>query len=73
VSEPVTVDDARLQHDLEAVVRAYAARILGEPQGAVAPFPPGSDITPTEALVVAGAILRAAEISSFELAAILNL
>jgi hypothetical protein len=69
----MTVADARLQHDLEAVVRAYAARILGEPQGSVAPFPPGSDITPTEALVVAGAILRAAEISSFELAAILNL
>jgi hypothetical protein len=67
------VSDARLQQDLETVVRAYAARILEEPQGTVAPFPPGSDITPTEALVVAGEILRAAEISSFELAAILNL
>jgi hypothetical protein len=66
------VSDAWLQNDLEAAVRAYAARILDAPEGSLDPFPAGSAVTPTEALVVAGAILRFAEISSFELAAILN-
>jgi hypothetical protein len=73
VTEPATIDDLHLQRDLEKAVRAYAARILDEREGAVDPFPAGSPVTPTEALVVAGAILRTAEISSFELAAILNL
>jgi hypothetical protein len=62
-----------LQRALTAVLRAYAHAIMAEGS---APFPPFSSrdpLTATEALLVAGEILRAAEISSFELASMLNI
>jgi hypothetical protein len=63
-----------LQHALTALLRAYAQRIIDA--GGAAPFPPftaEAPLTATEALLVAGEILRAAEISSFELASMLNI
>jgi hypothetical protein len=67
------LDDEELQQLLAAVVRSYAARIIDEPGDALAPFPPDSGVTATDAILAAGEILRAMEISSFELATILNL
>lgn len=65
--------DADLQRVLTAAVRAYARRSLDRPEGALAPFARPDEVSATEAIVAAGAILREAEISSFELATILNL
>ena len=67
------LDTLELQRLMELVVRRYAALILGQGSDLTLPFPPGSTITATEALVAAGQILRFAEISSFELASILNI
>jgi hypothetical protein len=67
------LDDGDLQRLLTAALRSYARRSLDRPEGALTPFAGPAEVTPTEALVAAGAILREAEISSFELATILNI
>jgi hypothetical protein len=67
------LDEAALRRLLTATVRSYARRSLERPEGAIQPFATGAEVAPTEALVTAGAILRAAEISSFELATIFNM
>jgi hypothetical protein len=67
------LDEAALQRLLTAVTRSYARRSLDRRDWAIEPFAPGAEMTATEALVTAGAILRAAEISSFELATIFNI
>jgi hypothetical protein len=66
------LDDEALQRLLTAAVRAYSRRSLDRPAWSLEPFAPGAEVTATEAIVVAGAILRSAEISSFELASIFN-
>jgi hypothetical protein len=66
------LDEEALQRLLTAVVRTYARRSLDRREWEIAPFAPEAEVTATEALVVAGSILRAAEISSFELASIFN-
>jgi hypothetical protein len=66
------LDEASLQRLLTAVVRAYSRRSLDRREWEIAPFAPEAEVTATEALVAAGSILRAAEISSFELASIFN-
>jgi hypothetical protein len=66
-------DDGDLQRLLTAAVRSYARRSLDRPEGALRPFANPGEVSPTEAIVAAGAILRDAEISSFELATILNI
>ena len=68
-----SLEPDQLQHALTVVLRAYAQGIIA---AGSAPFPPFSatdPLTATEALLVAGEILRAAEISSFELASMLNI
>jgi hypothetical protein len=67
------LDDGDLQRLLTAAVRSYARRSLDRPEGALAPFAGPDEVSATEAIVAAGAILREAEISSFELATILNI
>jgi hypothetical protein len=67
------LDEAALQRLLTAVTRSYARRSLDQRDWAIEPFAPDAEMTATEALVTAGAILRAAEISSFELATIFNI
>jgi hypothetical protein len=66
------LDDAALQRLLTAAVRTYSRRSIDRPAWEIEPFAPEAEVTATEALVAAGAILRAAEISSFELASIFN-
>jgi hypothetical protein len=65
--------DEELQQLLGRLVHEYAERILAATETPLAPYPPEAGITATEALVVAGQILRTADISSFELATILNI
>lgn len=65
-------DDAALQRLLTVAIRAYSRRSIDRPAWEIEPFAPGAEVTATEAIVTAGAILRAAEISSFELASIFN-
>jgi hypothetical protein len=69
-----SLEPSELQRLLTLVTRAYAERII-EQHGS-APFPPyaaGAEVTATETLVVVGEMLRASEISSFELASMLNI
>jgi hypothetical protein len=66
------LDDAALQRLLTAAVRCYSRRSLDRREWEIAPFAAGAEVTATEALVTAASILRAAEISSFELASIFN-
>jgi hypothetical protein len=67
------LDDDQLQRLLGLLLHEYAERILAATDTPLAPYAPEAGITATEALVVAGQILRTAEISSFELATILNI
>jgi hypothetical protein len=64
--------DDDLQRLLGSVAHEYAQRVVGG--GAdLLPFAPDAALSATETLVVAGQLLRAAEISSFELASMLNI
>jgi hypothetical protein len=65
---PVT--DAEIQRRLADAIRAYAARV--QELGELDPFPPGSEVTPTDVAITAAAMLKAAEVYSFELAAMFN-
>ena len=71
------IDDATLQRLLGHAVRAYSRRVnSGDLAGATtffAPYPEDLDITATEAATTAAALLRAAEITTFEIAAMFNL
>jgi hypothetical protein len=75
MSDPAlaTLDDEQLQRLFGELVHEYAERILAATDTPLAPYTAEAGITATEALVVAGQILRTAEISSFELATILNI
>jgi hypothetical protein len=68
-----SLDGDELQQVLTSVLRDYAARVLADGRAPFPPFSEASPLTPTEALVVAGEILKAAKISSFELASMLNI
>jgi hypothetical protein len=64
--------DDELQRLFGDVARAYAERVIQNGTDLL-PSAPEAALSATAALVVAGQILRAAEISSFELASILNI
>jgi hypothetical protein len=66
-----SLDDSALQRLLATTLRVYAGRIIES--GSFPPFTTTDPLTATEALLTAGEILRAAEISSFELASMLNI
>jgi len=66
-------DDEQLQRLVGLLVHEYAKRVLAATETPLPPYTPQAGIAATEALVVAGQILRTAEISSFELATILNI
>jgi hypothetical protein len=68
--EPSTASDAELQRHLAEAVEAYAARV--QEHGELHPFPPGREVTPTDVAITAAAMLKAAEVYSFELAAMFN-
>ncbi len=64
VSPEATLSDAELQRSLAALVREFARRAEGE---RVSPFPPGHDVTATEAMITVSAILSATGLQLFEL------
>jgi hypothetical protein len=67
------LDDAQLQQLLGLLLHEYAERVLAATEIPLAPYGEATGITATEALMVAGQIMRTANISSFELATILNI
>ena len=71
------IEDATLQRLLGHAVRAYSRRVnSGDVVGITTFFPPypeDLDITATEAATTAAALLRAAEVTTFEIAAMFNL
>lgn len=62
--------DTEIQEALAAAVRAYAGRVLEG--GDLPPFAEGDDVDQTAVAITAAAILKAAEVYSFELAAMFN-
>ncbi len=59
------LSDAELQRSLAALVREYARR--AEDDRSFLPFPPGADVTATDAMITVSAILSATGLQLFEL------
>jgi hypothetical protein len=68
---PNAESDAALQRALADAVEAYAARVYEF--GELAPFPPDRAVLASDVAVAAAAILRAADVYSFEIAAMFNI
>jgi hypothetical protein len=66
-SSTSTPEDDAIRAALADAVEAYGARV--REHGDLHPFPAGRDPSPTDVAVTAAAILRAAQVHSFELAA----
>lgn len=62
-----TPEDRAIQSALADAVEAYGARV--REHGELDPFPSEREPSPTDVAVTAAAILRAAQVHSFELAA----
>ncbi|MGH2849672.1 MAG: hypothetical protein ACRDLP_03550 [Solirubrobacteraceae bacterium] len=62
--------DAALQRALADAIEAYALRV--REHGQIPPFPPDREVMPTDVAITAAAILKAAEVYSFEIAAMFN-
>ncbi|MBM3676352.1 MAG: hypothetical protein FJW96_00490 [Actinobacteria bacterium] len=67
------IGDDALQRLFAAVVRRYASRVVEDGATSLPPVAAEAGTTATEALVAAGGLLRATEVSSFELANMFNL
>jgi len=69
--EPQSLEDGELVEQLAALIRAYVARLQARPPAA--PLAQWTDrLTATESVLFAVELLRAAEVTSFELAAMFN-
>jgi hypothetical protein len=68
---PTPASDAALQRALADAIEAYAARV--HEFGDLDPFPAGREILPSDVAIAAAAMLRAAEVYSFEIAAMFNI
>lgn len=68
---PTAQSDAVLQVALADAIEAWAARV--REYGEIPPFPEGREVLPSDVAVTAAAILKAAEIYSFEIAAMFNI
>jgi len=69
--EPTPEGDLALQTALADAIEAYAARV--HEYGEIPPFPEGREVQPSEVATTAAAILKAAEVYSFEIAAMFNI
>jgi hypothetical protein len=65
---PSAASDAELQRALANAVEGYALRV--REYGDIAPF--DREVAPTDVAITAAAILKAAEVYSFEIAAMFN-
>ncbi|MBV9717063.1 MAG: hypothetical protein JOZ64_16935 [Solirubrobacterales bacterium] len=68
--EPSPGADVALQQALADAVEAYGARV--REHGEIPPFPGGREIAATDVAIAAAAMLRAADVYSFEIAAMFN-
>jgi hypothetical protein len=67
--ETEVLSDQALEALMNALVRAYAAKIESqESQGRSAPRPPTPDLSPTDVMLVTRALLQSVGLSSFEYA-----
>jgi len=69
--DPTPESDAALQQALADAVTAYGARV--REHGELPAFPPGREVDGTHVAVAAAAMLRASDITSFEIGAIFNI
>lgn len=60
-----------VQRDLANVIEAYAAWV--REHGELAPFPAERAVAPTDVAIAVAAMLKAADINSFEIAALFNI
>lgn len=68
---PTREADAALQRALADAVAAYGMRV--REHGEIPPFPGDRAVSDTDVAVTAAAMLKAAEINSFEIAAMFNI
>jgi hypothetical protein len=71
VPEPTAAGDEALQRALADAVEAFGARV--REHGELGAFPPGRSVGATDVAITAAAMLRAAEVYSFEIAAMFNI
>jgi hypothetical protein len=71
VPEPTAAGDEELQRALADAVEAFGARV--REHGELVAFPPGRSIGATDVAITTAAMLRAAEVYSFEIAAMFNI
>lgn len=69
--DPSAERDAEIQRALADAIEAYAARV--HEHGDIPPFPADREVSPTDVAITAAAILKAAEVYSFEIAAMFNI
>jgi hypothetical protein len=67
---PSAQSDAAVQRALAEAVSAYGARV--REHGEIPPFPGDRTVTSTDVAITAAAMLKAAEIYSFEIAAMFD-
>lgn len=65
--------DEQLVEELAALVKEYVARVQADPPGPLPAAQWATRLNATESALVAVELLRAAEITSFELAAMFNI
>jgi hypothetical protein len=65
--------EEQLMEELAALVKEYVARVQANPPGPLPAAHWGTRLNATESAIVAVDILRGAEITSFELAAMFNI
>jgi hypothetical protein len=71
VPEPTAAGDEALQRALADAVEAFGSRV--REHGELGAFPPGRSVGATDVAITAAAMLRAAEVYSFEIAAMFNI
>jgi hypothetical protein len=70
-ADPSGASDAALQLALTDAIEAYALRV--REHGEIPPFPPNRQVMSTDVAITAAAIPKAAEVYSFEIAAMFNI
>jgi hypothetical protein len=68
---PTAAGDEALQRALADAIEAFGARV--REYGELGAFPPGRSVGATDVAITAAAMLRAAEVYSFEIAAMFNI
>jgi hypothetical protein len=68
-----SLTNEELVSELAALMKEYAVRVQGDPPGPAATAAWGTRLNATETVLIAVDLLRGAEITSFELAAMFNI